>query len=370
MSIQCFSTKPSVEPGRPLSKMPQARRAVVALPRRRALVYKATDAIVVGPRSRAVSLPPSSPPAVLVPVSRPSPVLHENCDVDLGDRITLSLPTSFGGVPVIDHVDFYKADTYTFRHNYEQLWHVLCSSGPTDCEYLDADDDLDGEAVEDVEDELYELDDEQDPEDILEVLLPTRHNVSVRNATLSLHTYLLSGRIFAAFAGTVSYTTQCGVHSTTLVAKIHRPTTHTVSQLYETAAEATIYARMPDGIAPRFHGLFVKMAGERMVTSILEYAGTPIATTRAARALRCDYKEAIVRLYNSLHEAGIIHVSCTPKHWLCADGCFRLIDFGCRWVRDGAPVGRVIEPSAFTFQAAEEMAKVRRTLGLPVWAKS
>ncbi|BEJ10877.1 hypothetical protein CspHIS471_0102990 [Cutaneotrichosporon sp. HIS471] len=366
MPIQRFSTKPSVEPGRPLSKMPQARRAVVALPRRRGVVYKATDAIVVGPRSRAVSLTPSSPPAVLVPVSRPSPVLNENCDLDLGDRITLSLPTSFGGVPVIDHVDFYKADTYAFRHNYEQLWHVLCSSGHTDSEHLDADDDLDDEAF---EDEVYESDDEPDPEDILEVLLPTRHNVSVRNATLSLHTYLLSGRIFAAFAGTVSYTAQYGVHSTTLVSKIHRPSTHTVSQLYETAAEATIYARMPEGIAPRFHGLFVKMAGERMVTSILEYAGTPIATTRAARALRRDYKEAIVRLYISLHEAGIIHVSCTPKHWLCTDGCFRLIDFGCRWVRDGAPVGRVIEPSAFTFQAAEEMAKVRRTLGLPVWAK-
>jgi tRNA A-37 threonylcarbamoyl transferase component Bud32 len=77
-----------------------------------------------------------------------------------------------------------------------------------------------------------------------------------------------------------------------------------------------------------------------------------------------------VALYTRLHAAGVVHVSCSPKHWLRANGTFRLIDFGCRWVRSGVPSGRVIEHRAFEFQAAEEMTKVRRVLGLAVWGKT
>jgi hypothetical protein len=146
-------------------------------------------------------------------------------------------------------------------------------------EHADGDDLQDVEAL---DDEVSEW----DPEDLLAELLPTRHEGLPIQTKLTLHTYLLSGRVFAAFAGKASYFTQSGQQvTTTLVAKIHRPSTHTASQLYEAAAEAGIYSRLPEGIAPRYHGLFVKMDGERMVMSVLEHAGTPLATNKAARAL-------------------------------------------------------------------------------------
>ncbi|GMK59866.1 hypothetical protein CspeluHIS016_0900830 [Cutaneotrichosporon spelunceum] len=377
MPIQCLPAKRrSTKPEPPLSEILQPGRSVIPLPRRRGVVYKAA-ATVLGRRRRAASSPRPCSPAVPFPVSPPSPVLHESLDVHLGDCITLSLTTPFGGVPVIKEADFYRANTSVFGRHYEQLWYLLSASGPAAyLEHLNADG-VDEDEVS--EGEPAYSDDGFDSKEILKELLPMWFSGSCHYATLSLNTYLLSGRIFSAFAGTASYVPGCdrtfrdvcgSVHNTTLVAKIHRPVTHTVWELYETASEAAIYDRLPEGIAPRYHGLFIKMEGERMVACILEHAGTPITTSKAARALSLEHKEAIVDLYTRLHAEGVIHVSCTPKHWLRTGGCFRLIDFGCRWVRDGAPAGRVVEPSAFRFQAAEEMAKVRRTLGLPVWAKA
>ncbi len=240
--------------------------------------------------------------------------------------------TPFGSVPAMAIAYFYKADSNILRYYHAFFWGLLretdtddtsiatsCDVDSSDVNSLDAscpssasttdasrthaptaisshgtdwlggldacpNEHADGDDLQDVE----ALDDEVsewDSEDLLAELLPTRHEALPIQTKLTLHTYLLSGRVFAAFAGKASYFTQSGRQVTTLVAKIHRPSTHTASQLYEAAAEAGIYSRLPEGIAPRYHGLFVKTDGERMVMTVLEHAGTPLATNKAARAL-------------------------------------------------------------------------------------
>lgn len=88
-----------------------------------------------------------------------------------------------------------------------------------------------------------------------------------------------------------------------------------------------------------------------------------------------SHRLKIVEKYEQLHDAGIVHVSHSPKHWIKRYGqpmqTMRLIDFGCSHVSlasvndDAPPPGiRLLPHWEFEERAAAEMAYVESRLGL------
>lgn len=100
--------------------------------------------------------------------------------------------------------------------------------------------------------------------------------------TLSLSSYIFSGRVFSAFKSHALIRGSCGrTHPTTLAVKLNHLAKSSARHVQEIACEAWIYTLLTDhDLTTHFHGVFVPIEPGRgagaVVASILVHAGQPM----------------------------------------------------------------------------------------------